>query len=407
MDILIAVIQIFVIVMAVATGFAYLTLLERRLLARFQNRVGPNRAGPWGIFQPLADALKLFFKEDVIPLEADKWVYLLAPAFALIPALIIWAVVPLGCLNIAGDYTACFPGSAGEAASNPLHNILQIAEVNIGVLYIMAITSIGVYGITLAGWASNSKYALLAGLRSSAQLISYELALGTSILGAVMAAGTFSTKEIVDSQAGMWIMVPQFLGFVIFLISATAELVRTPFDLVEAEQELTSGYNTEYSSMKFALFFMSEYVKMIALSAVGVTLFMGGWQFPGLQTLGAIAAGAGGPLVGSIVVGLASLVAFIAKVIVILVLLIWIRASWPRVRYDMLMDIGWKWLLPLALINVVLTAVVTVLVPGELIQTIVLFVAGVAVLAGAVFLSNSARETRLAQLRQSRLASRQ
>lgn len=407
MDILIAVIQIFVVVMAVATGFAYLTLLERRMLARFQNRVGPNRAGPWGIFQPLADALKLFFKEDVIPLEADKWVYLLAPAFALIPALIIWAVLPLGCLNIAGDYTACFPGSAGEAAATPLHNILQIAEVNIGVLYIMAITSIGVYGITLAGWASNSKYALLAGLRSSAQLISYELALGTSILGAVMAAGTFSTKEIVDSQAGMWIMVPQFLGFVIFLISATAELVRTPFDLVEAEQELTSGYNTEYSSMKFALFFMSEYVKMIALSAVGVTLFMGGWQFPGLQTLGAIATGAGGPLVGSIVVGLASLVAFSAKVIVILVLLIWIRASWPRVRYDMLMDIGWKWLLPLALINVVLTAVVTVLVPGELIQSVVLFVAGVAILAGAVVLSNSSRETRLAQLRQSRLASRQ
>jgi NADH-quinone oxidoreductase subunit H len=385
MDILIFVVQIFIIIMGVSTGFAYLTLFERRMLARFQNRVGPNRAGPFGIFQPLADAVKLFFKEDVIPTAADKGVYLLAPALAVIPALIIWAVIPLGCWNIAGDYQACFGAEQG-----PLRNILQIADVNIGVLYLMAITSIGVYGITLAGWASNSKYAMIGGIRSAAQLISYELALGTAILGAVMAAGTLSTHELVQNQVGLWFFIPQFLGFVVFLISATAELVRTPFDLVEAEQELTCGYNTEYSSMKFALFFMSEYTKMIALSAIGVTLYLGGWSFPGLQTLGSIATGAAGPLVGSAVVGIASLLAFTLKVAFFLFLLVWLRASWPRVRYDMLMSVGWKWLLPLALVNVAMTAVVVVvgdsLGLSPLIQSGILLVLGVVVLVGAVSL---------------------
>lgn len=398
MDILILIVQVFVVVIGISTGFAYLTLLERRMLARFQNRIGPNRAGPQGFFQPLADAVKLFFKEDVIPTEADKWVYLVAPAFAVIPALIIWAVIPLGCWNIAGDYTACFNGDSGGG----LHNILQIADVNVGVLYLMAVTSIGVYGITLAGWASNSKYALLAGLRSSAQLISYELALGTAILGAVMMAGTFSTSEMVTRQMGLWYIIPQFLGFVIFMISATAELVRAPFDLVEAEQELTSGYNTEYSSMKFALFFMSEYIKMIALSAIGVTLYLGGWSFPGIDALGTIATNAGGAMVGAAVVGIASFLAFAIKVLVLLVLFIWFRASWPRVRYDMLMDIGWKWLLPLALTNVVITAVVTVLVPGAWAQAGILFVLGLIILAGTVSINQNTRVTRL-KLQQTRI----
>jgi NADH-quinone oxidoreductase subunit H len=392
MDILIRVLQVFMVVMAASTGFAYLTLFERRMLARFQNRVGPNRAGPFGVFQPLADAVKLFFKEEVIPQAADKWVYLAAPALAVIPALIIWAVIPLGCLNILGGPEACFAASPDGAT---FWNFLQVAEVNVGVLYLMAITSIGVYGITLAGWASNSKYAMLGGIRSSAQLISYELALGTAILGAVMMGGTFSTRELVHSQMGMWFLVPQFLGFVIFLVSATAELVRTPFDMVEAEQELTCGYNTEYGSMKFALFFMAEYMKMIALSAIAVTLYMGGWHFPGLSMVGAMVAGAAGPLAGSIVVGLLSALVFTVKVAIFLFLLVWVRASWPRVRYDMLMSIGWKWLLPLALVNVVMTAVVVVLGDSfglpTFAQAAVLFVLGVVVLAAAVTIGKKPR----------------
>ncbi len=392
MDILIRILQVFVVIMAASTGFAYLTLFERRMLARFQNRVGPNRAGPFGVFQPLADAVKLFFKEEVIPQAADKWVYLAAPALAVIPAFIIWAVIPLGCLNILGGPEACFAASP-EGAS--FWNFLQVAEVNVGVLYLMAVTSIGVYGITLAGWASNSKYAMLGGIRSSAQLISYELALGTAILGAVMMGGTFSTRELVHSQMGMWFLVPQFLGFVIFLVSATAELVRTPFDMVEAEQELTCGYNTEYGSMKFALFFMAEYMKMIALSAIAVTLYMGGWHFPGLSAVGAMVAGAAGPLAGSITVGLLSALVFTVKVAIFLFLLVWVRASWPRVRYDMLMSIGWKWLLPLALVNVVMTAVVVVLGDSfglpALVQAAVLFVLGVAVLAAAVTIGKKPR----------------
>ena len=399
MHILIIFLQVLITILAVSTGFAYLTLFERRMLARFQNRVGPNRAGPAGFFQPLADAIKLFFKEDIIPSAADKGVYLLAPALAVIPALIIWAVIPMGCWNIAGDYQACFaaPAAGGEG----FYNILQIADVNIGVLYLMAVTSIGVYGITLAGWASNSKYAMLGGIRSAAQLISYELALGTAILGSVMMADTLSTAEMVHRQAGLWFLIPQFLAFVVFLISATAELVRTPFDLVEAEQELTSGYNTEYGSMKFALFFMSEYVKMIALSAIGVTLFLGGWHFPGLQMLGEVVSGAAGAGIATVVVGIVSLLSFMLKVLILLFLLVWLRASWPRVRYDMLMSIGWKWLLPLALINVVVTAVVVGLAPSlnPLVQGVILLVIGVAVLGGATSLSQRKRSDLKATLK--------
>jgi NADH-quinone oxidoreductase subunit H len=399
MHILIIFLQVLITILAISTGFAYLTLFERRMLARFQNRVGPNRAGPSGFFQPLADAVKLFFKEDIIPSAADKGVYLLAPALAVIPALIIWAVIPMGCWNVAGDYQACFaaPAAGGEG----FYNILQIADVNIGVLYLMAVTSIGVYGITLAGWASNSKYAMLGGIRSAAQLISYELALGTAILGAVMMADTLSTAEMVHQQAGLWFLIPQFLAFVVFLVSATAELVRTPFDLVEAEQELTSGYNTEYGSMKFALFFMSEYVKMIALSAIGVTLFLGGWHFPGLQMLGEVVSGAAGAGIATVVVGIVSLLSFMLKVLFLLFLLVWLRASWPRVRYDMLMSIGWKWLLPLAFINVVVTAVVVGLAPelNPLVQGGILRVIGVAVLWGATSLSQKKRSDLKATLK--------
>ncbi|MCG8353416.1 MAG: NADH-quinone oxidoreductase subunit NuoH [Chloroflexales bacterium] len=387
--VVILIVQCFILALAVTTAFAYLTLFERRLLARFQNRVGPNRAGPGGFLQPLADAVKLFFKEDIIPKMADRPVYLLAPALAVIPAIIIWAVIPLGCWNLNGDYRVCF-----EAAPESLWNILQIAEVNVGILYLLAVTSVGVYGITLAGWSSNNKYSMLGGIRSSAQLISYELALGLAVLGAVMQAGTFSMHQIVLGQNVIWAIVPQFLGFVIFMISSTAEVVRAPFDLVEAEQELTGGYNTEYGSMKFALFFMSEYMKLIAISGIAVSLYFGGWQFPGLLTLGEAVTSAAGATAGAAVVGIVSLLSFLGKVLIFLFLSVWIRASWPRVRYDWLMDLGWKWLLPLALVNLVITAVVIVLVPeNQIIQGVILFGLGITALAVAVRLGQSARVT--------------
>ncbi len=377
---LIVVVQVVAITLAITTGFAYLTLFERRLLARFQHRVGPNRAGPLGFLQPVADAVKLFFKEDVIPLKADRWVYLIAPALAVIPALVIWATIPLGCFNLQGDYRACFDASA------PLTNLLQIAEFNVGVLYLLAITSIGVYGITLAGWSSNSKYAMLGGIRSSAQLISYELALGMAVIGTVMMANTLSTREMVAAQQSVWFFIPQILATVLFLISANAELVRAPFDLVEAEQELTSGYNTEYGSMKFALFFMAEYIKMIALSAVAVTLFFGGWNFPFLDVMGGWVEASFGNWVAVAFVGLVSLGTFMLKVVGLLFGLVWLRATLPRMRYDQLMAFGWKWLLPLALFNLLVTPVVIVLLPSPLVHTIVLFVVGVAALFVAEFL---------------------
>lgn len=382
LGLLAVIVQCFVIALAVTTGFAYLTLFERRTLARLQNRVGPNRAGPNGFFQPLADAVKLFFKEDIIPALADRPVYLLAPAVAIIPAIIIWAVIPAGCWNVLGSYTSCFNPALRQPDTH--WNILNVAEgISVGVLYLLAVTSIGVYGITLAGWASNSKYSMLGGIRSAAQLVSYELSLGLAVLGAVMTAGSLDTSTIVDHQRGFWSVIPQFLGLILFMISSTAEVVRAPFDLVEAEQELVGGYNTEYGSMKFALFFMAEYLKLIAVSAMAVLLYFGGWNFPGLQTLGAGLE----PLIGqagaAAVVGIVSLLAFLGKVLIFLFISVWIRASWPRMRYDQLMSLGWKWLLPLALINVAATAVVTVLVPNPIVQGVILFIIGVIVLVGA------------------------
>ncbi|MGQ9481580.1 NADH-quinone oxidoreductase subunit NuoH [Chloroflexus sp.] len=380
LTILIIVIQCFIITLAVTTAFAYLTLFERRILARLQNRVGPNRAGPAGFLQPAADAVKLFFKEDIVPAMADKPVYLLAPALAVIPALIIWAVIPFGCLNLNWDYQACY-----DPARANLWNILQITDLNIGVLYVLAVTSIGVYGITLAGWASNNKYSVLGGIRSSAQLISYELALGTAVLSVVMTYGTFSTHEIVAQQRGwLWGIIPQLLGFMLYMVAATAEVVRAPFDLVEAEQELTGGYNTEYGSMKFALFFMAEYIKLIAVSALAVTFFFGGWHFPGLDILGREVTALAGPVAGSIVFGIVSIGAFLLKVVIFLFISVWIRASWPRLRYDRLMDLGWKWLLPVGLLNLVYTAVVIVLIPDRVFHSWILFGLGALTIVVAI-----------------------
>ncbi len=283
LDIIIVIVKSLVLALAATTLFAYFTLFERIVLARLQNRVGPNRAGYiplpggrkllGGFMQPAADAVKLFFKEEVLPALADKWVYIVSPAFAMIPALVIWATIPVGCWPVGeGAQLGCLSGTV---------NFLQLAEIDVGILYLLAVTSVGVYGIAIAGWASNNKYSMLGGIRASAQVLSYELALGLAILGVVMQAETFSTNVIVERQAGWWFIVPQFLGFVIFLVASTAEVVRSPFDLVEAEQELVGGYNTEFSSMKFAVFFMSEYIKLIAMNAIAVTLFLGGWRFPG------------------------------------------------------------------------------------------------------------------------------
>ena len=295
---------------------AYLTWVERKVIGDIQVRFGPSRVGPFGLLQPIADGIKLMFKEDVVPANADRVIFILAPALSFVPALIVFAVIPFGPSFV-------------------------ITDVNVGLLYVFAVASLGVYGSVLAGWASNSKYSLLGGLRSSAQMVSYELGLGLSVLGVVMMTGSLSLVDIVEAQKGTWLGIlprwnifPQFLGFVIFLISSNAELNRAPFDLPEAETELVAGFHTEYSSMKFALFFMAEYANMIAVAALATTLFLGGWR---------------GPL-------LPPVIWFLLKVFAFIFLFIWVRATLPRFRYDQLMGFGWKVLLPLALANVMFTA---------------------------------------------------
>jgi NADH-quinone oxidoreductase subunit H len=326
-----AVIKSIVLILGLTGGFAYVTLYERKVLAHMQSRIGPNRAGPWGLLQPIADALKLIFKEDVIPDKADKFIFVVAPLITVVPALIITAVVPWG------PDVKLF----GRTIS------LSISDINLAVLYILTITSISVYGITLAGWSSNNKYATLGGLRATAQMISYELALGMAMLGPVLLAGSMSLMDIANAQKGMWFIVYQPLGALVYMVATIAEVNRAPFDMPEAEQELTAGYHVEYSGMKFALFFMAEYIKMIAISMIGATLFLGGFWGPGVATY---------PWLGPIYL-------FI-KVGILLFGLIWIRATWPRIRYDRLMAFGWKILFPLSVLNLMVTAVVAYLVGG-------------------------------------------
>ncbi len=315
------VVKIALVIALVLLAVAYLSLLERKLIGDIQVRFGPSRVGPFGLLQPIADGMKLMFKEEIVPANADRLIFVLAPAISFIPALIVFAVIPFGPSFV-------------------------IADVNVGLLYVFAVTSLGVYGIVLAGWASNSKYSLLGGLRSSAQMVSYELSLGLSVLGVVMMSESLSLVDIVASQSGSWggivpkwNLFPQFLGFAIFLVSSNAELNRAPFDLPEAETELVAGFHTEYSSMKFAMFFLAEYANMIAASALATTLFLGGWQ---------------GPLFPPVIW-------FLLKVFGFLFLFIWLRATLPRFRYDQLMGFGWKVLLPLALANVMVTAAVILL----------------------------------------------
>jgi NADH-quinone oxidoreductase subunit H len=312
------------LVLILLGGFAYLTLYERKALARIQMRVGPNRAGPWGILQPIADAVKLIFKEELMPARADKLLFFLAPVITLVPALVITAVVPWGpTLHLFGrDIT------------------LYIADINVGVLYIMSVASIAVYGIVLAGWSSNNKYAMLGGLRSTAQMISYEIALGLMFVGVILLAGSARMTEIVEAQKTGWFVLLQPVGTVIFLIATLAEVNRAPFDMPEAEQELTAGYHTEYSGMKFALLFMAEYDKMIAICSIGATLFFGGYRefwFLSNTFLSVDRT----PWLGPIYIFL--------KIFILLFGMIWVRATFPRIRYDRLMAFGWKVLLPLSL----------------------------------------------------------
>lgn len=319
-----------IIIGALLFGFAYTTVLERRFIARLQSRLGPNRAGPWGLLQPVADGVKLFFKEDVIPATADQIVFTLAPMLVAIPALIVLAVVPFGDeVNLFGYTTP-----------------LGLADTNVGILYILAVTSVAVYGVTLAGWASGNKYSMLGGLRATAQMISYELALGLSLLAPVMIVGSMSVGDIIDAQQRVWFVVIQPLAAAITYIALLAEVNRAPFDLPEAEQELVGGYHTEYSGMKFAGFYMGEYIKMIAVSAIFAALFLGGYRFFGLENL---LGGWMAPLI------------FIGKIVGSLMFMIWLRATLPRFRYDQLMAFGWKVLLPLSLLNAAVTAVLIAL----------------------------------------------
>jgi len=320
-------IQIGLVVSLVAGWVAYATYLERKISAFMQARLGPMRVGPWGLLQPIADGLKLLVKEDFIPEKADRWIFFFAPYIAVASAFIVFSVVPFG-----PDWAV-------------------IADVNIGLLLVLAVSSVGVLALILAGWSSNSKYALLGGLRSSAQMVSYEVAMGLALIGGLMFARTLSLSGIVVAQASdsIWYVVYQPVGFMLFLISGIAENNRAPFDLPEAESELVAGFHTEYSGMRWSLFFMAEYAAMVGVSAVAATVYLGGWYFPGLHRL----EDAGYHNLYVIL----SLLTFLAKASAILYFYFWLRWTLPRFRYDQLMDIGWKWLIPSALINIGLSAI--------------------------------------------------
>ncbi|MBM3471415.1 MAG: NADH-quinone oxidoreductase subunit NuoH [Armatimonadetes bacterium] len=324
--VLVAAVKSIALVVMVLLGFAYATLLERRLLARFQLRYGPNRAGPFGLLQPFADGIKLIFKESFMPATADRFIYLLAPAISMVAALFVYAVIPIGPeIRILGTPVS-----------------LYIADVNVGILLVLGASSIGVYGVILGGWSSNNKYALLGCLRSSAQLISYELAIGLAVVSVVLTAGSLSLVDIVNAQQRLWYVALQPVGFLLFFIGALAETNRAPFDLPEAEQELIAGFHTEYGGFKFAMFYVGEYVGIITMSLLVTTLFFGGWHGPLLP--------------GPLWVGI--------KTFAFACLFIWIRATLPRVRHDQLMAFGWKVLIPIGLLNVVATAVIVALVGG-------------------------------------------
>jgi NADH-quinone oxidoreductase subunit H len=333
--IIVSVIKSAITLFVLLTAVAYTVWLERKVVGHMQNRWGPTRVGPFGLLQPAADGIKFLFKEDLTPPHVYKPLYIAAPLIAVIFALTSIAVIPIGNSITIGGY------------SIPL----QITDVNIGLLLVLGVTSMGVYGVALAGWSSNNKYSLLGGLRASAQMVSYEISLGLSLVGVLITAGSFSLRDIVNSQAGhFWGFIPrwnifhgQFIGFFIYLMAAYAETNRIPFDLPEAETELVAGYHTEYSAMKFAMFFMAEYANMITVACLATLLFFGGWH---------------GPIFGPpILQALLPVFWFVVKVFVFLFIYIWVRGTLPRFRYDQLMAFGWKFLLPLALVNLVATAI--------------------------------------------------
>jgi NADH-quinone oxidoreductase subunit H len=343
-----ALVKMVVMIGAIMLAVPMLVWLERKLVADFQARIGPNRVGPFGLLQSFADGIKLFFKEDIIPTNVDRWMYLLAPIVVMIPALTVSAVIPFGSTLRIGDF----------------ETRLQVTDVPVGALYLLAISSLGVYGIVLSGWSSNNKYSLLGGLRSSAQMVSYELPMGLAVVAAIMIASRhgagLSLSEIVDAQKGPfwnwnaigwpWFLIPLpvgMLAFIIYSICGIAETNRAPFDLPEAETELVAGYHTEYSSMKFAMFFLAEYANMLNVSAIATTLFLGGWRAP--IPIGLVPE-------GSVLAALCSVFWFVTKIFLFIVFFMWLRATLPRLRYDQLMRFTWKGLVPIALANIMLIA---------------------------------------------------
>jgi NADH-quinone oxidoreductase subunit H len=333
---LIATLKAIAFILLFLTVAAVLTYVERRISAFIQDRLGPNRVGPFGLFQPVADLIKILFKEEIIPANADKTLHTIAPIISLFVAYSIIAVLPIGEKIVIG----------GKEIK------LIVADVNIGFLYILALSSMGVYGITLSGWSSNNKYSLLGALRASAQMISYELSLGLSLVGVVLVSGSFKIDEIIKSQANVWNIFYQPVGFIIFLVSAFAETNRLPFDLPEAEPELVAGYHTEYSGMKFGAFYLAEYTNVITASLLTTAFFLGGWYFPFIDIYSGL---------NTNIAAVLQIIVFFAKAGIIIFLFMLVRWTLPRFRYDQLMRLGWQVLLPLALLNVLVTGLVKIL----------------------------------------------
>jgi len=341
----VSLVKIAVLLFIVMTALAYLTWLERKVIAHIQSRVGPYYVGAHGLLQPLADGVKLFFKEDIIPAKADRKVFVLAPLMALVPALIAYAVVPFGPEMTIFGHT--------------FH--LYVTDLNIGILYVLALSSLGAYGIIMAGWSSNSKYALMGGLRSASQVISYEIPMGLAIISVLMMTGSLSLVDITKGQAHIWNIAYQPVAFIVYMISGIAETNRAPFDLPEAENELVAGFHVEYSGMRFAYFFMAEYANMLMVSCIAVVLFLGGWNpiipravFEMVPLFGQYLGFLGDPAVWW----------FIIKIYAFFFMFLWIRATLPRLRYDQLMRLGWKILIPIGLLNILVTGLIKILVQG-------------------------------------------
>jgi len=333
---LIIIVKSAIFIILFLTASAALTYVERRISAFIQDRLGPNRVGPFGLFQPIADVIKIIFKEEIIPANADRTLHTIAPIISLFVAYSVFAVLPLGESLVIG----------GREIK------LILADVNVGFLYILALSSIGVYGVTLSGWASNNKYSLLGALRASAQMISYELSLGLSLVGVVLVAGSIQIDEIIRSQANVWNIFYQPVGFIIFLVSAFAETNRLPFDLPEAEPELVAGYHTEYSGMKFGAFYLAEYTNIITASLLVTAFYLGGWYFPFFDIYRGM---------NPNLAGILQVIVFFVKAFVIIFIFMLVRWTLPRFRYDQLMRLGWQVLLPLALLNVLVTGLVKII----------------------------------------------